>query len=90
MLETRVRIGTAGSSYRLLTARALGLDAGDEVGLVLEKDELRLMTQQAAIRQAQELVRRYVPRDRSLVQELIRERCAQAVQPSIPRKECRT
>ena len=79
MLETRARIGKAG---RLVIPaphrKALGLEAGDEVVLILEDDELRMMTPQTAIRQAQELVRQYVPRDRSLVAELIRERREEA------------
>ena len=63
MLETRARIGTRGRLVIPAAHRkALGLDAGDEVVVVLEKDELRLMTQQTAIRQAQELVRQHVPR----------------------------
>ena len=53
MLETRARIGTGGRLVIPAAHRkALGLDAGDEVVVVLEKDELRLMTQQTAIRQA--------------------------------------
>ncbi len=79
MLERRVRIGTAGRLVIPAAHRkALGLDAGDEVVLVLENDELRLTTQQTAIRHAQELVRQHVPRERSLVDELIEERRGQA------------
>ena len=75
MLELRTRIGEAGrlvipASHR----KALGLKTGDEVVLVLEEDELRVMTPQTAVRRAQALVRQYVPRERSLVGELIRER----------------
>ena len=79
MLERRVRIGTAGRLVIPAAHRkALGLNAGDEVILVLENDELRLMTQQTAIRQVQEVVRQHVPRERSLVDELIQERRGQA------------
>ena len=72
MLETRARIGTGGRL--VIPAAHRKALAGDEVVVVLEKDELRLMTQQTAIRQAQELVRQHVPRERSLVEELVRER----------------
>ena len=79
MLKRRIRMGTAG---RLVIPAAhrkvLGLDAGDEVVLVLEKDELRLMTQQTAIGHAQEVVCQHVPPERSLVDELIQERGRQA------------
>ena len=75
MLTTRTRIGKAGRLVIPAPQRkALGLEAGDEVMLMLEDDELRLMTPQTAIRQTQAMVRRHVPRGRSLVKELIRER----------------
>ena len=54
--------------------RALGLQVGDEVVLRLEDGELRISTLGQAIKQAQELVRRYIPEGRSLVDELIAER----------------
>ena len=37
-------------------------------------DEVRITTVEAVVRRAQALVRRYVPADRSLVDELIAER----------------
>ena len=79
MLETRARIGKAGRLVIPAAHRkALGLDAGDEVVLMIEDDELRLMTPETAIRHAQEMIRQYVPRERSLVEELIRERREEA------------
>jgi bifunctional DNA-binding transcriptional regulator/antitoxin component of YhaV-PrlF toxin-antitoxin module len=54
--------------------RALGIDVGDEVMIRLEGEELRLFTRRKAIRDAQALIRRYVPAGRSLVDELIEER----------------
>lgn len=54
--------------------RALGLKPGDEVVLVLEGDEIRVVSTRRAIARAQAMVRRYIPRGRSLAQELIRER----------------
>lgn len=79
MLETKTRIGEGG---RLVVPaqhrKALGLKPGDEVVLVLEDDEVRVMTPRKAVQHAQALVRRYVPRERSLVGELIRERREEA------------
>ena len=79
MLETKTRIGEGG---RLVVPaqhrKALGLKPGDEVVLVLEDDEVRVMTPRKAVQLAQALVRRYVPRERSLVGELIRERREEA------------
>ena len=57
---------------------ALGLAVGDEVRLRLDDGEIRIFTLDHAIRQAQELVRRYVPEGVSLVDELIAERRAEA------------
>ncbi|HZU12662.1 MAG TPA: AbrB/MazE/SpoVT family DNA-binding domain-containing protein [Chloroflexota bacterium] len=59
--------------------RALRVQPGDDVILVLSADgALSVLPGRAAIRQAQALVRRYVPRDVSLVDELARERRAEA------------
>lgn len=58
--------------------RALGLQPGDEVVMVLEEGELRVIGVHQAITRAQSLVRRYVPEGRSLSQELIQERREEA------------
>jgi AbrB family looped-hinge helix DNA binding protein len=58
--------------------KALGLKPGDEVLLILEEGEIRLISKHQAIARAQTLVRRYVPEDRSLSEELIRERREEA------------
>ena len=58
------------STYR----KVLGLKPGDEVLLILEDDEIRIVTKCQAIKRVQELVRRYVPEGRSLSEELIKER----------------
>ena len=58
--------------------RKLGIEVGDEVLLRLEDGELRVFTVDHAIRRAQEIVRRYVPPDVSLADELIAERRAEA------------
>jgi AbrB family looped-hinge helix DNA binding protein len=58
------------SQYR----KALGLKPGDEVQLVLENDEIRVISTKQAISRAQAIVRRYIPPNRDLSAELIRER----------------
>ena len=79
MPDVRTRVAEGGrivlpAEYR----RALGVRIGDEVILHLENDEVRILTPQEAIRRAQALVRRSVPQDRSLADELIAERRAAA------------
>ena len=54
--------------------RALGIDHGGDVLMALENGELRLVGRDAAIRRAQAIVARHVPRGVSLVDELIAER----------------
>lgn len=59
--------------------KSLGLRVGDAVTLVLQDNgEVRLLTQAQAVRQAQSLVRRSVPKGRSLVEELLAERREEA------------
>ena len=57
-----------------LFRKALGLRPGDAVIMVLEDEEVRLLTPSRAIRRAQEIVRHYVGEGRSLSDELIEER----------------
>ena len=57
--------------------RALGLGEGDAVVVQREGAELRLLKQEEAIRRVQELVREHA-KGRSLVDELIAERHAEA------------
>lgn len=55
--------------------KSLDLKIGDTLTLILQKNgEVRLLSQREAVRQAQSLVRRYVPEERSLVDELLAER----------------
>jgi len=75
MAEVKTVIGAGGrivipAGYR----KALGVRPGDEVLLLLEEDEIRIVTARQAIRRAQALVRRHIPEGRSLSKELIRER----------------
>jgi antitoxin PrlF len=58
--------------------KALQLKPGDEVLLVLEDGEIRLLSTRQAIARAQALLRRYVPKGRKLSEELIRGRREEA------------
>lgn len=58
--------------------RALGLKTGDEVLLRVVDGELRILSQAEAVRRAQAMVKRRVKRGRSLVDELLKERRAEA------------
>ncbi len=79
MNSIKTKIGQGGrvvvpAKYR----RALDLKPGDDVILVLDDGEVRITTVKKAIRRAQQIVRRYVPEDRDLVSELIKERREEA------------
>ena len=54
--------------------RALGVEVGDEVILRMADGEVHILTRAQAIKRAQALVRKHVPKRRSLVHELIQER----------------
>jgi AbrB family looped-hinge helix DNA binding protein len=58
--------------------RSLGIETGDQVVLVLEEGSVRMLTPREAVRRAQALVRAYVPKGRSLSDELIAERRREA------------
>lgn len=58
--------------------RALGIEAGDSVLLRLGEDGMYITTRAQALSRAQEIVRRAVPEDRSLVDELIADRRQEA------------
>jgi len=77
--ETRTRVNENGrvvipASFR----KALGINAGDEVVLRIEDDELRITTLKRRLERARRHIRRYVKPGRSLVEELIAERRAAA------------
>lgn len=57
---------------------SLGLKDGDVLFARLENCEIVLLTPKAAMRRAQEIVRRFVPDDVSLVDELIEDRRREA------------
>ncbi len=52
----------------------VGLCPGDELLLKFEYGEIRIILSKQAVRHAQELVRKYIPADRRLSEDLIRER----------------
>lgn len=79
MGEFKTKLGDGGrlvipAKYR----KALDLKPGDEIVMLLEKNEIRVMGSQQAIKQAQAIVRRYIPEGRSLSDELIQERREEA------------
>ncbi len=58
--------------------KALGLQPGDEVLLMLEDGEIRVISTCQAVARSQALLRRYIPQGRSLSEELIKERREEA------------
>jgi AbrB family looped-hinge helix DNA binding protein len=75
MAEVKTRLGQGGrlvipAEYR----KTLGLKPGDDIILMLENGEVRLLTPERAVQRAQALVRRYIPKGKSLVDELLRDR----------------
>ena len=79
MTEIKTILGKGGrvvipAQYR----KALGIRPGDELILVLEEGEVRLLTLERAIKRAQDLVRSYIPEGRILTKELLQERREEA------------
>jgi len=79
MRTSRAQLGGAGrlvipAEYR----RRLGIKPGDEVMLVLDNDEVRILTPARAVARAQELVARYLGAGGGLAAELIAERRQEA------------
>ena len=73
--EIRARINENGrvvipASFR----KALDINAGDEIVLRIEDDELRITTLKRRLEKARRRIRRYVKPGKSLVDELIAER----------------
>ena len=58
--------------------KSLGLEPGDPVTVTLEGDVLRVRTIQATLEKARAIMRKKNPKKRSLVDELIAERRAEA------------
>jgi AbrB family looped-hinge helix DNA binding protein len=77
--DFKTRLGKGGrivipTRYR----RELGVEPGDEIILHLDSDGLRLYTPAQAVARAQALVRRRVPAEQRLSEELISERREEA------------
>ena len=58
--------------------KAMKLEPGDDVQVALVEGELRIIGRDAAIARAQALVRKYIPGDVRLSDQLITERRAEA------------
>ena len=58
--------------------KQLGLHPGDRLIVRLDQGELRLMTIQEGVRRAQAIIGRAIPAERSLADELIAQRRAEA------------
>lgn len=58
--------------------KALGLEVGDTVTLEVQGNELRITSQAEAVKRAQALVRKRIPKGRSLVSELREDRRREA------------
>ena len=75
MKSVRTHLGKGGrivlpATYR----RAMQLHPGDEVVLVMDDNELRLVPPSQAVKKAQAVVRQFVSPGRRLAKELIQER----------------
>lgn len=58
--------------------RRLGIEVGEDVSIALDGESLRIVTQKESTKRAQELVRKMIPEDVSLVDELIADRRREA------------
>jgi AbrB family looped-hinge helix DNA binding protein len=77
--EARTRLNENGRIVIPAAMRnALGLQAGDEVILIIEDGELRVTTSARRVERAQRLVRKHVPKGVSLAAELIADRRREA------------
>lgn len=77
MVEMRAQLGAGGRIViPAVFRRALGLEVGDEVLLVLDGEEVRLLTVRRAVARVQEAVARYVTGG-ALAGELLADRRAE-------------
>ena len=79
MSDSMTKLGAGGrlivpAAYR----KALGVVPGDDLVLILEDEELRVMTIERAIKRAQAVVREYIPEGTRLSDELIADRRREA------------
>ena len=79
MQDFKTRLGKGGRIVIPTECRReLGVEPGDEIILHLDEEGLRIYTPAQAVARAQALVRRDVPKERSLSEELISERREEA------------
>ena len=79
MIENVTKIGKGGRIVIPAAMRKLiGVSEGDELILRYRDGRLEIMTVRQAVQDAQNLVSRFVPEDRRLVDELLAERRAEA------------
>jgi AbrB family looped-hinge helix DNA binding protein len=75
----KTRIGSGGRLVIPAEIREqIGMNEGEPVVMWVENGELRIWTVREGIRRAQQIIRRHVPPDVSLVDELIADRRAEA------------
>jgi len=73
--EARLRVNENGRVVIPAPFRkALGINAGDELVLRIEDDELRITTLKRRLERAQRRIRQYIKPGRSLANELIADR----------------
>jgi len=78
-MEIKVQIGKSGRMVVPAKMRkALKIKAGDEIVMRLEDNSIRMIPLHQAVNLAQKAVRRYVPQDVSLVDDLILARRQEA------------
>jgi len=75
MIKVMTKLGEGGrlvipAEYR----KAMGVDTGDDLALILEENSLWVLAPAAGIRRAQALVGSYIPEGRCLSDELVEER----------------
>jgi len=75
MSQTMTKLGAGGRIVIPAAHRkAMGLEPGDDVILILEDGDLRITSLQRAIKRVQALVQRYVPEGTLLSVELLADR----------------
>ena len=78
-METKLKMGKGGRLVLPIELReALQVKAGDTLVARLENDSIRLISLRQAVILAQQAVRKYVPEEVSLVDELIKARREEA------------
>jgi AbrB family looped-hinge helix DNA binding protein len=78
-MENVTKLGKGGRIVIPAAMRKLiGISEGDELILRYRDGRLEVMTVHLAVQEAQNLVSRFVPKDRRLVDELLAERRAEA------------